>query len=155
MKRYLVLFALIALLVLPASSQAIELAVGLNQTSFSEDADAIDSDNGVTVDFTLGDGMARLMFSLVDAEPEGLDYNALMAGVAFVLDAGFDFRVFALLSKHELETLEGSGITLGGAFGFPILPAAEIVGDIRLSQWDDSGFDVGTGTISLMLRLEI
>lgn len=155
MKRILILLALVALLALPAGAQALELAAGINRTSFTNDADAFDSDNGVTLDVTVGGGMARLMFSLVDAEPNGVDYQAMMAGPVFVLDAGFDFRVYALLSKHELDVLEGSGLTLGGGFGFPVFPAAEVAGDVRVSQWDDGGLDIGTGTISLLFRLEL
>jgi hypothetical protein len=155
MKKYLVLLAVFAFLAMPAASQAIEVAVGLNNTAFSDDADDLDSDNGKTLDVTLGGGMTRLMFSLVDAEPEGIDYNAWMVGPVFVLDAGFDFRVFALYSSHELDFLEGNGVTLGGGLGFPVFPSAEVAGDVRISKWDDEGIDIGTATISVLFRLEL
>jgi hypothetical protein len=159
MRKYLVLLAVFAFLAMPAASQAIEVAVGLNNTAFSDDADALDSDNGKTLDVTLGGGMTRLMFSLIDAKPSGADYSAWMVGPVFVLDAGFDFRVYALYSDHELDagigTWEGNGTTLGGGFGIPVFPMAEVAGDVRVSKWDADGDDIGTATISLLFRLEL
>ena len=159
MKRFVPVLALVLLLAVPGLSHAIvEVGLGINSTSFSEDADSLDSDNGTTLDVVLGTGMARLMLSFVQAEPEGIDYKATMIGPAFVLGAvGFDFRVYGLLADHELSdvnTLSGTGLTLGGGFGFPVFPRASIGADVRISQWDDEGFDIGTGTFSVLFRLD-
>ncbi len=158
MKRVVVLTIVAMLLIVPATSQAfLEAGFGLNNTTFGEDQSSLDSDNGTTLDVVFGDGFVRLMGSYVMAEPEGLDYKATMIGPAFVLDVGFDFRIYAMLSDHNLETslgsFDGSGITLGGSFGFPVFPMASVAGDVRVSQWDASSLNIQAGTVSLLFRI--
>ena len=147
----------ILLLASPSPSHAVvELGVGFGLVSFDDDLDGVDTDMGTTIEATFGSGTIRLMVAMQDSSHDQGDYNAVMGGPAWVMDmGGFSTRIYALISAHEFEDIDGAGVTLGGGVGWPVFPAASLGFDVRISRWDGgSGFkDVGTGTLQVLFRL--
>lgn len=142
-------------LILPSPSQAfVEVGAGLASVSFEDDLDAVDTDLGKTLEFNLGSGTMRLMVAFQSSSHDQGDYEAWMLGPSFTLDGGgFTSRIYALLSGHEFENIDGTGVTLGGGIGWPVFPAASLGFDLRVSRWEGDGFDVGTGTLQVLFRL--
>jgi hypothetical protein len=132
MKKTSLLLLFILLLVLPSSSFAlVEVGAGFNITSFEDDLDNVNSSHN-----------------------QG-DYDAWMVGPSFTLDTeGFNSRIYALLSSHDFEGIDGWGVTLGGGLGWPIFQSASFGFDLRISQWEgDGGRNVGTGTLQVLFRV--
>ncbi|MDF1525974.1 MAG: hypothetical protein RRA15_03620 [bacterium] len=157
-KRTPLLFLLpLLLLAFPSPSHAVvELGVGYGLVSFDNDLDGVDTDMGTTIEGTFGSGGIRLMVAMQDSSHDQGDYNAVMGGPAWVMDmGGFSTRIYALISAHEFENIDGAGVTLGGGFGWPIFPSASLGFDLRISRWDGGGGykDVGTGTLQVLFRI--
>jgi hypothetical protein len=156
MKKLTTLLLLpLLLLVLPASSHAIvELGVGFGTVSFDDDLDGVDADMGTTLEGTFGSGGIRLMVAMQSSTHDGVDYDAIMGGPAWVMDmGGFSSRIYALISAHEFGIIDGAGVTLGGGVGWPVFPAASLGFDYHVSRWEGNGFDVGTGTLQVLFRI--
>lgn len=152
----LLLPLLLLLLVFPSPSLAlVEIGAGFTITSFEDDLDGVDTDSGTSLELNLGSGTTRLMFALQSSSHNQGDYDAWMVGPSFTLGTeGFNTRIYALLSHHDFEGIDGWGVTLGGGLGWPIFPSASLGFDFRISQWDgDGGYDVGTGTLQVLFRL--
>lgn len=149
------LFLLPLLLGLPTPSQAVlEVGAGIGITSFQDDLDEVDTGSGISAEANLGTGPVRLMFALQSSDHDPGDYSAMMLGPSWTLDAGgFSSRIYALISSHEFESIDGWGVTLGGGLGWPVAPAASLGFDVRISRWEGDGFDVGTGTLQVLFRL--
>ncbi len=147
---------ILLLLAFPSPSLAlVEIGAGFTITTFEDDLDFVDTDYGTSLEINVGSGTLRLMGVFQSSSHNQGDYDAWMVGPSFILGAsGFDSRIYALLSKHEFESIDGWGITLGGGFGWPIFPSASLGFDARISQWDGGGgIDVGTGTLQILLRV--
>ena len=159
MKKLTPLLLLLPLLLLavPSPSHAlVELGVGYGLVSFDDDLDGVGSDMGTTIEGTFGSGAIRLMVAMQDSSHDQGDYNSIMGGPAWVMDlGGFSTRIYALISSHEFENVNGAGVTLGGGLGWPIFPAASLGFDLHISRWDGgSGYkDVGTGTLQVLFRI--
>jgi hypothetical protein len=150
------LLLLLLFLFLPSPSLAlVEIGVGLTTTSFEDDLEGVDTDSGTSLELNLGSGTVRLMAAFQSSSHDQGDYEAWMVGPSFTLDVeGFIPRIYVLLSGHEFENIDGSGITLGGGVGWPIFSGASFGLDARVSQWEgDGGIDVGTGTFQVLLRI--
>ena len=145
----------ILLLASPSPSHAVvELGVGFGLVSFDDDLDGVDTDMGTTIEGTFGSGTIRLMVAMQDSSHDQGDYNAVMGGPAWVLDmGGFSTRIYALISAHEFENIDGAGVTLGGGIGWPVFPAASLGFDLHVSRWEGDGLDVGTGTLQVLFRI--
>jgi len=147
---------LLALLSFPSPSMAgVEVGAGINVTSFGNDLDGVDTDSGFSLEMNVGSGVTRLMLAAQSSSHDQGDYKAWMLGPSFTLDmGGFDTRVYALLSRHEFEDIDGWGVTLGGGLGWPIFPSANLGFDFRISQWDGGGAydNIETGTLAVLLR---
>ena len=155
MKKISVALALAVLLLAPSASHAIvEVGAGWGLTAFSKDLDGIDTGDGLEVEMTLGTGVMRLMLAAQSSSHDQGDYESWMAGPSWTLDmVGFDSRIYALLSSHSFETVDGWGVTLGGGVGWPIFPAADLGLEVRISQWEGDGLNVGTGSMLLLFRI--
>lgn len=142
-------------LLLPSPASAvIEVGAGIGIVSFDNDLDGVDTDFGSSLELTFGSGALRGMFALQSSSHDQGDYEAIMGGPAWVLDAGgFSGRIYFLISAHEFESLDGAGVTVGGGLGWPIFPSARLGFDYHVSRWEDAGNDVGTGTLQLLFRL--
>ncbi len=151
------LFILLLLLIaFPSPSRAfVEVGAGFTITSFEDDLDSVDTDSGTALEVNLGSGTTRLMFAVQSSSHNQGDYDAWMVGPSFTLDMeSFNTRIYALLSSHDFEGIDGWGVTLGGGLGWPIFPSANLGFDVRVSRWDgDGGYDVGTGTLQVLLRI--
>ena len=144
------------LLVVPAPSIAlVEVGAGFNITSFEDDLDNVDTDSGTSLEVNVGSGTVRLMAALQSSSHNQGDYDAWMVGPSFTLDTeGFNSRIYALLSSHDFEGIDGWGVTLGGGLGWPIFQSASFGFDLRISQWEgDGGRNVGTGTLQVLFRV--
>jgi len=144
------------LLVFPSPALAIvEVGAGFNITSFEDDLDFVDTDSGTSLEVNVGSGAIRLMAAVQSSSHNQGDYKAWMVGPSFTLGTtGFNPRIYALLSSHEFENIDGWGVTLGGGLGWPIFPSASLGFDVRISQWDgDGGTNVGTGTLQVLFRI--
>jgi hypothetical protein len=156
MKKTSLLLLFILLLVLPSSSFAlVEVGAGFNITSFEDDLDNVNTDSGTSLEVNVGSGTVRLMAALQSSSHNQGDYDAWMVGPSFTLDTeGFNSRIYALLSSHDFEGIDGWGVTLGGGLGWPIFPSASFGFDLRISQWEgDGGRNVGTGTLQVLFRV--
>lgn len=152
----LLLPLLMLLLVVPTPSIAlVEVGAGFNITSFEDDLDNVDTDSGTSLEINVGSGTVRLMAALQSSSHNQGDYDAWMVGPSFTLDTeGFNSRIYALLSSHDFEGIDGWGVTLGGGLGWPIFPSASFGFDLRISQWDgDGGINAGTGTLQVLFRV--
>lgn len=156
MKKSAVLLLLLPLLllILPSSSHAVvEVGAGLAITTFEDDLDAVDTDSGTALEVTAGSGAVRLMFSVQSSSHDQGDYDAWMVGPSFTLDIeGFQPRIYALISNHDFESIDGWGVTLGGGVAWPLGMATSLGMDARISKWEGDGFDVRTGTLQVQLR---
>ena len=143
-------------LALPSSASAVvELGAGFGITSFDDDLDDVDTGSGFGAEANIGTGAMRLMFSIQSSEHDSADYSAWGIGPSWTLDfEGFNSRIYALISSHEIESVEGWGVTLGGGVGWPILPSSSLGLDFHLGQWEDGRIDARTGTIQVMFRIE-
>ena len=145
------------LLVFPSPTLAlVEVGAGFNITSFEDDLDGVDTDSGTSLEVNVGSGTVRLMAALQSSSHDQGDYDAWMVGPSFTLDTeGFNPRIYALLSSHDFEDIDGWGVTLGGGLGWPIFPSASFGFDLRISQWDGGGAykNVGTGTLQVLFRI--
>ena len=132
-----------------------EVGAGYTITSFEDDLDFVGTDSGTSLELNVGSGSIRLMLAFQSSSHDLGDYEAWMVGPSFNLAAeGFDSRIYALLSEHDFENIDGTGITLGGGIGWPIFSGASFGFDLRISQWDGgSGIDVGTGTLQVLFRI--
>jgi hypothetical protein len=140
----------------PSPSLAlVEIGAGFTNTSFEDDLDFVDTDSGTSLELNIGSGSVRLMAALQSSSHNQGDYDAWMVGPSFTLDVeGFIPRIYVLLSGHEFESIDGTGITLGGGVGWPIFSGASFALDLRVSQWEgNGGIDVGTGTLQILLRV--
>ena len=147
---------LLLLLVFPSPSLAlVEIGAGFTITSFEDDLDYVDTDSGTSLEINLGSGTVRLMAALQSSSHNQGDYDAWMVGPSFTLGTeGFDSRIYALVSSHKFENIDGWGMTLGGGLGWPIFPSASLGFDLRVSRWDgDGGVNAGTGTLQVLLRI--
>jgi len=152
----LLLPLLILLLAFPSPSLAlVEVGAGFTVTSFEGDLDFVDTDSGTSLEVNLGSGTVRLMAAIQSSSHNQGDYDAWMVGPSFTLGTeGFNSRIYALLSSHDFEGIDGWGVTLGGGLGWPIFPMASLGFDLRISQWDgDGGINAGTGTLQVLLRV--
>lgn len=151
----LLLPLLLLLLVLPSPASAIvELGAGFGITSFEDDLDGVDTGSGFSAEANIGSGAIRFMFAVQSSDHDGDDYNAWMVGPSWTLDMeGFNSRIYALISSHEIESVEGWGLTLGGGLGWPILPASTLGVDVHISQWEDGDIDVRTGTLQVLFKV--
>ena len=151
------LLLFLVLLSLPSPSYAIvEVGAGFTITSFEDDLDGVDTDSGTALEVNVGSGSVRLMAAIQSSSHDQGDYDAWMVGPCFTLDtAGFTPRIYALLSSHEFENIDGWGVTLGGGLGWPLFPSASLGFDVRISRWDGGGAydDIGTGTLQVLFRL--
>ncbi|UCG37903.1 MAG: hypothetical protein JSV00_06790 [bacterium] len=143
------------LLAFPSPSLAlVEVGAGFGITSFQDDLDGVDTGSGLSAEVNVGSGVTRLMFAIQSSDHDPGDYSAWMVGPSWTLDTGgFSTRIYALISSHEFESIEGWGVTLGGGLGWPILPAASLGFDVRISQWEDGPVDVQTGTLQVLFRI--
>ena len=158
MKKLTPLLFLLPLLLLafPSPSLAVvEIGAGFNITSFEDDLDWVDTDAGTSLELNIGSGTVRLMAAIQSSSHDQGDYDAWMVGPSFTLGTeGFDSRMYALLSSHDFEGIDGWGVTLGGGLGWPIFPSASFGFDLRISQWDgNGGINVGTGTLQVLFRV--
>ena len=157
MKKSALLLLLLPLLLLALPSPSIalvEVGVGFGVTSFEDDLDNVDTDSGTSLEVTVGSGSARLLLALQSSSHDQGDYDALMGGVSFNLDMeSFNPRIYVLIGNHEFENIEGWGLTLGGGVFWPLSTAASFGLDLRVSQWEGDGNDVGTGTLQVLLRI--
>jgi len=156
MKKSPLLLLLILILAFPFPSLAlVEIGAGFTTTSFEDDLDFVDTDSGTSLELNIGSGTVRLMAALQSSSHDQGDYEAWMVGPSFTLDVeGFIPRIYVLLSSHDFEGYDGTGITLGGGVGWPIFSGASFALDARLSRWEgDGGIDVGTGTLQVLLRI--
>lgn len=138
------------------STAAVELGAGINVTSFKDDLDSVDTDSGVSLEMNVGSGVTRLMIAAQSSSHDQGDYKAWGLGPSFTLDmGGFNTRIYALLSSHDFEDIDGWGVTLGGGLGWPILPSASLGFDVHVSRWDGGGAydDIGTGTLQVLFRI--
>jgi len=156
-KLSLLLLLPLLLLVFPSPSYAlVEVGAGFTITSFEDDLDSVDTDSGTSLELNLGSGTVRLMAAIQSSSHDQGDYDAWMVGPSFTLDiTGFDSRIYALLSNHDFDGIDGWGVTLGGGLGWPIFPSASLGFDLRISQWDGGGAfkNVGTGTLQVLFRI--
>jgi len=156
-KRALTLLPLLLLsLVFPSPSLAlVDTGAGFTITSFEDDLDFVDTDYGTSLEINVGSRTLRLMGVFQSSSHNQGDYKAWMVGPSFILDTeGFEPRIYALLSNHDFESIDGWGITLGGGVVWPLFSAASFGFDIRVSRWEaDGGIDVGTGTLQVLFRL--
>lgn len=143
------------LLALPSSALAlVEVGAGFTITSFEDDLDDVDTDSGTALEVNVGSGTTRLMFTLQSSSHDQGDYDAWMVGPSFTMDMeGFQPRIYVLLSNHEFENIDGWGVTLGGGVAWPITTAASLGLDVRVSRWEGDSYDVGTGTLQVLLRV--
>ena len=157
MKKLMPLLLLLPLLLLtlPSPSYAVvELGAGIGLVSFDDDLDGVDNDFGNSLEVTVGSGAIRGMFALQSSTHDGADYEAIMGGPAWILDAGgFSSRIYFLISAHEFENIDGAGVTVGGGIGWPVFPAASLGFDYHVSRWEGNGYDVGTGTLQMLFRI--
>ena len=140
----------------PSPSLAVvEIDAGFNITSFEDDLDWVDTDAGTSLELNIGSGTVRLMAAIQSSSHDQGDYDAWMVSPSFTLGTeGFDSRMYALLSSHDFEGIDGWGVTLGGGLGWPIFPSASFGFDLRISQWDgNGGINVGTGTLQVLFRV--
>ena len=139
----------------PAPSfAAVEIGVGFGITSFQDDLDSVDTDSGTSVEMNVGSGSMRLMAAIQSSDHDQGDYSAWMVGPSWTLDTeGFTPRIYALISGHEFENIDGWGITLGGGVDWPLISAASFGFDLRISQWEGDGYSVGTGTLQVLFRV--
>ncbi|MDT8396207.1 MAG: hypothetical protein RRA32_07180 [bacterium] len=142
-------------LIFPSPAHAIvEIGAGFGLVSFDDDLDGVDTDMGTTLEGTFGSGGIRLMVAIQNSSHDHGDYEAVMGGPAWVMDlGGFSSRIYALISAHEFENVDGAGVTLGGGIGWPIFPAASLGFDAHISRWEGDGYDVGTGTLQMLFRI--
>ncbi len=161
MKKALLSFVLPLLLLtlmflaLPSPSFAlVEVGAGFGITSFGEDFDDVDTDAGTSLEVNVGSGVMRLMFALQSSDHDEGNYSSWMIGPSWTLaDMGFVPRIYALISQHEFEDVDGWGVTAGGGLGWHVFPSATLGLDLRLSRWEGDDADVETGTLQLMLRV--
>ena len=143
------------LLISPSLSHAVvEVGAGFGITSFEDDLDGVDTDSGTSLEVNIGSGTMRLMFAIQSSDHDQGDYSAWMIGPSWTLDTeGFTPRIYALISDHEFEGIDGWGITLGGGVGWPLFPSASVGFDLRISQWEGDSYDVETGTLQVLFRI--
>jgi len=143
------------LLTFPSLSHAVvEVGAGFGITSFEDDLDGVDTDTGTSLEVNIGSGTMRLMFAIQSSDHDQGDYSAWMIGPSWTLDTeGFTPRIYALISDHEFEGIDGWGITLGGGVGWPLFPSASVGFDLRISQWEGDSYDVETGTLQVLFRV--
>jgi hypothetical protein len=159
MKRSVSILALLLLplllLVSPSKSAAVvELGAGFGITSFDDDLDDVDTGSGFSAQANIGTGAVRLMLAIQSSDHDSDDYSAWMVGPSWTLELeGFSSRIYGLISSHEIESVEGWGLTLGGGMEWPILPASTLGLDVHLSQWEDGDIDVRTGTLQILFRI--
>jgi len=158
MKQRTPVLLLLPLLLLVFSSPAlalVEVGAGFTITSFEDDLDFVDTDSGTSLEVNVGSGTIRLMGAVQSSSHNQGDYKAWMVGPSFTLATeSYNSRIYALLSSHEFEDIDGWGITLGGGLGWPIFSSASLGFDVRLSRWDgDGGTDIGTGTLQVLFRI--
>jgi len=147
---------LLLFLAFPSPSLAlVEVGAGITVTSFEDDLDFVDTDSGTSLELTLGSGGVRLMAALQSSSHNQGDYDSWMIGPSFTLRTeGYSSRIYALLSSHEFESIDGWGLTLGGGFGWAIFSSASLGFDLRVSRWEgNGGIDVGTGTAQVLFRI--
>ena len=150
----LLLLPLLLLAVSSPSHALVEFGAGIGLVSFDDDLDGVDNDFGNTLEITVGSGAIRGMFALQSSSHDQGDYEAIMGGPAWILDAGgFSSRIYFLISAHEFENFEGAGVTVGGGIGWPLFPAASLGFDYHVSRWEDGGVNVGTGTLQMLFRI--
>jgi hypothetical protein len=136
------------------SLAVVELGVGFGITSFEDDLDGVDTGSGFGAEANVGSGAFRLMFAIQSSDHDQGDYSSWMIGPSWTLDTeGFTPRIYALISSHDFEGIDGWGLTLGGGVAWPILAAADLGFDLRISQWEGDGADVGTGTIQVLFKM--
>ena len=158
MKKLTPVLLLLPLLLLALPSPAlalVEVGAGFTITSFDDDLDYVDTDSGTSLEVNVGSGAVRLMAAFQSSAHNQGDYQAWMVGPSFTLDTeSFNSRIYALLSNHEFENIDGWGVTLGGGLGWPIFPMASFGLDVRISRWDgDGGTNIGTGTLLVLFRV--
>jgi len=162
MKKITIIFLVLGLgvglgpgLFSPSSSFAIvEVGAGFGITSFEDDLDGVDTDSGTSLEVSVGSGTMRLMLALQSSDHDQGDYSAWMIGPSWTLDtAGFTPRIYALVSSHEFEDIDGWGLTLGGGVGWPLFPSANLGLDLRMGQWEGDSYDVRTGTLQILFRV--
>ena len=147
---------ILLLLAFPSPSLAlVEIGAGFTITTFEDDLDFVDTDYGTSLEINVGSGTLRLMGVFQSSSHNQGDYKAWMVGPSFILDTeGFEPRIYALLSNHDFESIDGWGITLGGGVVWPLFSAASFGFDIRVSRWEaDGGIDVGTGTLQVLFKI--
>jgi len=149
------LLLLLSLLAFPSQSQAVvELGAGFGITSFEDDLDNVDAGAGFSADAYVGTGAMRLMLAIQSSDHDGADYSAWMVGPSWTLDMeGFSTRIYALISSHEFESIDGWGVTLGGGLGWPILPGSTLGVDAHISQWEGDSLDIRTGTLQILFSV--
>jgi len=143
------------LLALPSPSLAlVEVGAGFGITSFEEDLEDVDTDSGTSLEVNIGSGVMRLMFALQSSDHDEGDYSSWMIGPSWTFaEMGFVPRIYALVSQHEFEDIDGWGFTAGGGLGWHVFPSATLGLDLRLSLWEGDDADVETGTLQVLFRL--
>lgn len=156
MKKTALLLLPLLLLALPSPSLAlVEVGAGFTITSFEDDLDSVDTDSGTAFELNLGSGATRLMLAMQSSSHDQGDYDAMMGGVSFNLDLeSFKPRLYALIGNHEFESIDGWGVTLGGGVSWPLSTVASFGLDMRISQWEGDSYDVRTGTLQVLLKIE-
>lgn len=142
-------------LAFPTSSLALmEVGAGVGITSFDDDLEGVGTGSGITLEVTVGSGVMRLMAALQASDHDEGDYSALMFGPSWTFPVmGFTPRIYALISGHEFEDVDGWGVTLGGGVGWSLFPAATLGLDLRVSQWEGDDVDARTGTLQVLFTL--
>ena len=138
----------------PSPSLAfVEVGAGFGITSFEDDLEEVDTGAGTSLEVNIGTGVMRLMFALHSSDHDEGDYSSWMIGPSWTLaDMGFVPRIYALVSQHEFEDVDGWGVTAGGGLGWNVFPSAIFGLDLRLSRWEGDDADVETGTLQVMFR---
>ncbi|MBN2720155.1 MAG: hypothetical protein JXR72_03530 [Proteobacteria bacterium] len=151
---FLVLLSSLVLAFPPSSLALMEVGVGVGVTSFDDDLEDVNTGSGITLEATVGSGVMRLMAALQASDHDEGDYSALMFGPMWTFPVmNFTPRVYALVSGHEFEDVDGWGVTLGGGVGWSLFPAATLGLDLRVSQWEGDDVDARTGTFQVYFGL--
>ena len=150
----LLLLPLLLLILSSPCFAVVELGAGFGITSFENDLDGVDAGSGLSAEANVGSGALRLMFAIQSSDHDQGDYSSWMVGPSWTLATeGYTPRIYALISSHDFENIDGWGVTLGGGVGWPILSFASLGFDVRISQWEGDGADVGTGTLQVLFRM--
>jgi|GEM_PF-6375508 len=151
---FLILLSSLLLAFPPSSLALMEVGVGVGITSFDDDLEDVDTGSGITLEATFGSGVMKLMAALQASDHDEGDYSAMMLGPSWTFPVmGFTPRVYALISGHEFEDVNGWGVTLGGGVGWSLFPAATLGLDLKVSQWEGDGVDARTGTFQVLFML--